>query len=85
MKIKTITKKISNNYWDKTDKNSLRKLFIMGFDILQIHLITGANIKSVMESITYNDVIKRVEKADYDCNEFETIENVLGIEFDINQ
>ena len=63
--MKTITQKIDNNYSGKTDKQSIKKLFIMGYNISQIQWITTAKVDIILKSIDLKDIVKRSEKIDF--------------------
>jgi hypothetical protein len=79
---KQITQKTLNTYGDKTDNETIKKLFKMGYDIAQIHLITGGvGIKEIVNHLTYADIIARCENIDTEKEELITLYNVTGIEF----
>lgn len=83
MNKKPITAKIDNKYGKmaKTDETrAVKELFHMGYDIIQIHLITsGVMPEKIIQILSFDDVIKRCENMENPSLEF--LYSATGLEF----
>jgi len=79
--MKTVTVKIDNKYSGKDDPKSVKELFVMGYNISQIELITGkVYFKQSLEMLSLQDVINRIEKTD--IQDVELLEQITGIKWE---